>query len=348
MAVMEDAESQKKGIVAISLWHNVAIDDFHQRGLCHKRMSEALPMRPSAIHFCLPHQNSLMTKDPKASKPPNHHLLRLIKTIFVMSIGSELRPHLRVHMGSTVECMYAMQSFGIHVEQIPVNTTTGKVKTKQHLKWLELKLQQEKALKENKVFNKIECPMIQDVLFGRGWPIMKHPGNVMLRNIIDSKLEEYQNEKTKRGKTLIAYSVVCMVKQKGNGGRFLKEDSGWWVEVSNDMARQKVSIAFRDARKLKLNHSKSSNGNSHDGQDRKPTPDESTRSDSACNPSTAKRKEGDTVSQVNYVQENDSSTSAFLGMDGVTGIKRQRCFDRILQKQWQSREKKIETEDPTR
>lgn len=333
MAVLEDVETQKNGAVAITMWHNVSMDDFQKRGQCHKRISDSLPIRFSAIHFCLPHENQFAATDTNVRRMPNPQLLRLLKAMFVMSIGAELRAHLRVHIGSTVECMYALQSFGILAEQIPVNTTTGKVKTKQHHKWLDLKLQKEKALKENKIFNKIECPMIRDVLFGRGWPIMKHPGNVMLRNIIDSKLEEYQNEKTKRGKTLIAYSVVCMVKQKGRGGRFLKEDSGWWVEVSNDMARQKVSIAFRDARKLKSNQS-GGNGNRRTGQDGKSTQETSMLS--VCNPSTTKRKEGSVVSEEKYcLQENDSSTSAFLGMDGITGIKRQRCFDKkMLEKQW--------------
>eukprot|EP00533_Pseudo-nitzschia_delicatissima_P005060 CAMPEP_0116101906 /NCGR_PEP_ID=MMETSP0327-20121206/13060_1 /TAXON_ID=44447 /ORGANISM="Pseudo-nitzschia delicatissima, Strain B596" /LENGTH=735 /DNA_ID=CAMNT_0003593899 /DNA_START=263 /DNA_END=2470 /DNA_ORIENTATION=- len=318
MAVLEDVETQKKGAVGITMWHKVSIDDFHKRGQCHKRIKEAFPIRLSAIHFCLPHENA------SSNDSSSPQLLRLLKAMFVMSIGAENRPHMRIHIGSTVECMYALQSFGILTEQIPVNATTGETKTKQHLKWLDLKLQKENALKENKPFNKIECPMMKDVLFGRGWPIMKHPGNVTLRNIIDSKVEEYQNEKTKRGKTLIAYSVVCMVKQNGVGGRFLKEDSGWWVEVSNDMARQKVSIAFRDARKVRSSRSRSDHVK---GNDCEPTQVTLVKTDPTSNPSAAKRKEGNMVSRRQFVQQaNDSSTSAFLGMDGITGIKRQRCF----------------------
>ena len=324
MAILEDVESQKKGVAAISFWHNVSIDDFQKRGQCHKRIAESAPIRCCAIHVCLPQEKSLRS-DSKVRRAANPQLLSVIKAMIVLSIGSELRPHLRVHIGSTIECVYALQSFGILTEQIPLNTVTGKLKTKQHLKWLDLKLQKEIALKENKPFNKIECPMINDVLFGRGWPIMKHPGNVMLRNIIDSKLEEYQNE-TKGGKTLIAYSVVCMVKQKGDGGKFLKEDSGWWVEVSDDMARQKVSIAFRDARKLKSNHNRSSHGTSS-----KITHEESMGADASDNPSASKRKEGDMLWGQPFQQINNSSTSAFLGMDGITSIKRQRCFGNKIQ-----------------
>ena len=41
-------------------------------------------------------------------------------------------------------------------------------------------------------------------------------------------------------------------KIKESGARFLRQDdSGFWMEVSNDVARQKVSIGFRDVRKAK-------------------------------------------------------------------------------------------------
>jgi len=326
MTVAEDIETQKKGAVMISMWHNMSIDDIKQRGQTHAKMRDAFPIRISAIHFCLPYETSFFMNDSNGSKKRrynnNPQFLQLLKAMFIMSIGAELRPHLRVHVGSTVECIYALQSFGILPEQIPFNAATHTIKTKYHLKWLELKLQKEKALEKNKHFNKIECPMIQDVLFGRGWPIMKHPGNVLLRNIINLKLEEYKNEKTKRGKTMIAHSVVWMVKNRGKGGRFLKEDSGWWVEVSNDMARQKVSIAFRDARKLKSNQTRSMNSSAN-GQAQKSTNEASARSNSR---SGAKQKDDNGIKDKNFQVQTDSSTSVFLGMDGITGIKRQRCF----------------------
>ncbi len=339
MALCDDVETQQKGAVGIATWHNVSIDDFHKRGQCHKRIDAAFPIRMSAIHLCLPHHNSCHN-DPEMANTPNPQLLRIIKAMFVMSIGSENRHRLRVHTGSTVECIYALQSFGILPEQIPLNPTNGKVKTKYHHKWLDLRLQKEIALKENEPFNKIECPMIQDVLFGRGWPIMKHPGNVIFRHIIDSRLEEYQNEKSKRGKTLIASSVVSLIKQKGKGGRFLKEESGWWVEVSNDMARQKVSIAFRDARKLKSRQESKVGVGVGVGV----VVDAAVSNISAAGGAAAaaggaaggvvggakRRKDGE-----KYDSSTDSSTSAFLGLDGSSssrvygddsGVKKQRCF----------------------
>ena len=83
------------------------------------------------------------------------------------------------------------------------------------------------------------------------------------------------------------------------------------------MARQKVSIAFRDARKLKSNQTRSMNSSAN-GQAQKSTNEASARSNSR---SGAKQKE-----DKNFQVQTDSSTSVFLGMDGITGIKRQRCF----------------------
>merc|ERR1711992_180084 len=77
-------------------------------------------------------------------------------------------------------------------------------------------------------------------------------------NIVQSKLEEYSNAKSKKGATDVTWSVVRMLKGK-YGTRFLKEenmesDGLGWIEVSNDIARQKVRAAFRDFRtKMKKN-----------------------------------------------------------------------------------------------
>lgn len=78
---------------------------------------------------------------------------------------------------------------------------------------------------------------------------MMNPKNALFRNMIKSKLEEYNNA-NKKVKTTIAWWIVCELKASPNQSRFLKEDkNGWWMEVSDEVARQKVSIGFRDIRK---------------------------------------------------------------------------------------------------
>jgi len=306
MHVAQDVQTQRKGAVGIAMFHNVSIDDLQKRRMCHKRLVESVPIRFSAIHLCLPQENHSPSQmdTTQSSSTTTTNLLHLIKAMFVMSLGTRPRRQLRIHVGSFMECMYALQSFGIVPEQVPVNATTGKVKVKQHLRWMDLMVQREEALKGNEKFEKIECAGINDVLFGRGWPIMKHLGNVHFRGMIQTHLERYKNETSKRAKTLVAQSIVTMV--KANGGRFLKEDSGWWVEVTDNMARQKVTVAFRDARKKEPG---TLNNNTQVRRLDKGT------------------KIGETPGIAPMMSSNHSDTTAFLGMDrsaALTGMKRQR------------------------
>ena len=78
-------------------------------------------------------------------------------------------------------------------------------------------------------------------------------GNAVFRNLMESKLDSYDNADTKREKTLIAWSIVYELRDE-HRSRFLREDktTGWWFEVTNETARQKVSIGFRDIRKARL------------------------------------------------------------------------------------------------
>ncbi len=223
-------------------------------------------------------------------------------------------------LGSVTECHYSLQSFGINAQQIPINTNSGTRKTKQHLKWLELRQMKDDAIRSGKKFDGIDCPELKDVLFGRGRPIMRHPGNVVFRSILESRLKEYNEAPTKKEKTEIAWAVVRQIKSWS--WRFLREDTrGWWVEVSDDVARQKVSIGFRDVRKTK-----------DDDHDLAPSTDltaAGVKSYDAPNVTTAtnllvaderlkKRTTGGG-------QIEDSSTSVFLGLDGRK--KRRSCQD---------------------
>jgi hypothetical protein len=129
-------------------------------------------------------------------------------------------------------------------------------------------------------------------------------------------MAEYNNAGSKKEKTSISLEVVRQI--KGYSCRFLQEDdNGGWVEVSDDVARQKVSIGFRDLRKTKL-------GNIDAGK--------STKTCTSSNPSSV-RADSDDAHQtkaaspgipdermrkrtVASVQIEDSSTLFFIGLDG--------------------------------
>ena len=157
-----------------------------------------------------------------------------------------------VKIGSVVECMYTLQSFGIDSINVPISSSSGKLKTKQHAKWFEFRRLKEECLKQHghKFDRIIECPKLTDILLGRGRPIMRHPGNTVLRNIVQMKLEEYDSAKSKKEKTVVTWDVLRTLKGK-YGARFLNQEnianSGLgWVEVSNERAREKIRVAFRD------------------------------------------------------------------------------------------------------
>jgi hypothetical protein len=96
-----------------------------------------------------------------------------------------------------------------------------------------------------KIGDKIMFPLKNDVLLGRGRPFQEFPGNVQLAKIIDDYREAYQAGK-KLDKTAISTKSLKLVKD--SNGRFLKKEDnikGFWVDVSDEVAREKVSHGFR-------------------------------------------------------------------------------------------------------
>ena len=115
LAFVEDVETQQKGAVTMSWWHNVSVNDFLIRKKVHERV-DAIPMRVGAYHLCIPSENksSRVGKKVKASTTGggvSSSIAHLIKTMAVLAIGSELRPHLRFHTG---EITTEFLSFGIN------------------------------------------------------------------------------------------------------------------------------------------------------------------------------------------------------------------------------------------
>ena len=132
-----------------------------------------------------------------------------------------------------VKCIYAFQLFGLDSNQIPISSSTGKLKTKHHPKWLEFCHLKEDSIKNHggrldnndnrKRFNKIiECPNQEDMLFGWDCPIMRHHGNTLLWNIVQSKLDKYSNVKSKKEAADVTWSVVLLLKGKF-GAHFWKK-----------------------------------------------------------------------------------------------------------------------------
>lgn len=91
-------------------------------------------------------------------------------------------------------------------------------------------------------------PHVNDVLMGRGGKNNQHSGNEHLRQIARVESERYRLS-TKKGKSAISRQLVKQMRDLNPPARFLKKeaDSGEWVEVGEDTAREKASQVLRDA-----------------------------------------------------------------------------------------------------
>jgi hypothetical protein len=132
-------------------------------------------------------------------------------------------------------------TYGISPHLIPV-TEDGKIKTKNHLEFLQLRKAREQYIQAGN-YNLVDIPLHSDVLLGRGKPIQQHAGNLRLQAIVDEYVLEYHKLKSKHDKTALAQRVVRMVKTAS--ARFLSKDNGIWMEVPDEVAREKVSGLFR-------------------------------------------------------------------------------------------------------
>lgn len=89
-------------------------------------------------------------------------------------------------------------------------------------------------------------PSSNDVLFGKGYK--KHPGNAMLREVLDAQEQEYERATKRRKMELICVIVQSMI---WSGARFCVEEDGKWYQVKYIQAHRKISKALRNRRRSK-------------------------------------------------------------------------------------------------
>ena len=251
MTMLEDEETQKSGVILVmyatgdtaDLFHTSPNHPMYEAFWKWPRIFPYVPHRIEALHFWY---------DDPAVKP--------LLAVLQMGAGPYYRQRLRVHFtGSVQEGVYSLMTYGIPTQDIPVGNSGDVVKTKYHSSWLKRRRTKEFWESqhrgesgndgEEQEFPGIEIPSRKDVLLGRGRPINGHAGNRTLHETIKSFRNEYDTAKGKGTKTSIAQKIVDLVHQ--SGGRFLKRDDeldGWWVEVTNDVALDKVCHGFRAKR----------------------------------------------------------------------------------------------------
>ena len=148
--------------------------------------------------------------------------------------------------------MKVLESFGIPLDVIPF-TGSYKIKTKNHKEYLSMRVQRDDILAGRSATDAqlIDLPSRKDVLLGKGKPNQFSSGNQRLLSIMDGYLDQYHGCKSREEKTALTCRVVDML--KANGVRFLSKESGIWMEVPYDIARERVSHTFRNLRQNKAN-----------------------------------------------------------------------------------------------
>lgn len=191
--------------------------------------------RLSALHMCT----------------PDTPFYRFRAAVAKMRVGRSRR-NLQHHAGNSMENRYALQSYGIPVEQMPISYT-GKIKLKCIEQWVAARITIEYS-KDIPVPNKvIEYPDPNDVVFRPGSSCNIHSGNNSFRNFLISKLRE-QEMKSKGQFNIRRKAVVTEVKSEvrdKNGGRFLIwNDKGWWNElVDEKKISLKIEYQIKELRK---------------------------------------------------------------------------------------------------
>jgi hypothetical protein len=247
----EDETNQKKGIVAIAYTlgneEGTVKSGIKDSVWESTKLAACMPIRIEATHFCLP-------------KSRVHFTLNLV----ARSAGLLTRARIRVHVGSHLECVYALLSFGVPSNLLPF-TTDCELKTNHHKKWVQRRIVKEQELlrcssgSNSDVFSGIELPDRNDVLLGKGKPLQNHPGNQRLLELSRAFLDEYTEANNKGGKTVVARKVVQEILYPSHGwnsvARFLqrredKLESGWWEEVTDEQVLiAKAANTFRGIRK---------------------------------------------------------------------------------------------------
>jgi hypothetical protein len=253
MCAAEDETNQKNGSVAIIYGlgqEEQAVDPEKAKSAWEgTNVTLAVPLRFEVTHFCMKSTGSYFSMVAKAA-------------------GLFDRARFRVHLGSPVECAYALLSFGLPSALLPF-TPECELKTGNHMNWIQRRNVKEQELRRVGVFSGIDLPRRNDVLLGKGKPIQSHPGNQRLKELCEISLDAY-NKANRQSKTVWAVKIVQeilypsdslgRIGNVGVGGRFLKPQdckskSGWWVEETDEeVLIEKVCSKFRTVRKMKRDY----------------------------------------------------------------------------------------------
>lgn len=234
-------ETQKKGVVGIAELREDVFADItnSETRSAYKAILDSLPVRFSAVHMIL--------------NFPDGPIYKLIKSAVMLGLfGSDERVRTKCYDGMTTETTYALMSFGIPVQEIPL-TSGGNIKTKNLLQWIKTRRAIDGFRQRGvSVSNVIMHPNTHDVLFSRGGNA-QHLGNKEFHQFLSVMNTLYNSTIQREEMERIRNELIASVSSQNGCFLQVNKDGGWWEEITDlECIHFKINNAFYDYnRKLK-------------------------------------------------------------------------------------------------
>jgi len=241
----EDVDVQRKGLVFLVRFtsnYKISVYDIRRiRNIPQYHISLFISVRPCAVHIC----------------SPCSPLYRLSHAFILLRIKRIGRMKIKIHYGESVELQYALHSYGISTEHIPL-TFSGNIKDGNIKQWLKMRIYAEAPEYDSEV---VECPQLEDVLFRQGVSSVSYRGNSRVQRLIEKRYDEDLNSAPKRGtvKSKRGKVVQEIIEEMHlSDGRFLVwNDHGWWSELSEVRALStKLEYFIKEVLRMKRKEEK--------------------------------------------------------------------------------------------
>ena len=153
------------------------------------------------------------------------------------------------NLNSHIECQYNLMTFGIPKDVLPIDFN-GQVDLTHHHDLLNSFGQDRNddtaTADSSTSASTFLIPKHMDIILGRGQHAKNSPGHLRFKSLLEVHHEQYEAV-NKFQKTAVADLVLMKLKKAGC--RFLKpRKEGGWVEISDDVGREKINHAFRNLR----------------------------------------------------------------------------------------------------
>eukprot|EP00980_Cylindrotheca_fusiformis_P027189 scaffold19324_cov152-Cylindrotheca_fusiformis.AAC.4 len=242
--LQESEEIQKKGIVKVSYAVGRYKSRANRAGFAQvAQLVSSTPVPLGGIHLCF---------------DASDYLEYVCRRVIILALPSSVAARIRTHFGTHMECLYALRGYGITEGSLPISLIDEHPLLHNHMTWYEHRKRVELPRQDSRNGdggNAMVCPSLTlkleprsgDILFGREHQV--HTGNIRLKKLLVENSAEYEKIDGKKEKMEFAQNLVRQM--MASGSRFLMFDHKIeaWTDVSDKMARNKVSKTLRNIRR---------------------------------------------------------------------------------------------------